>query len=260
MFNFKNRSEEGNGKYDKKYRKLRRRVLLLERAVEALLEDKTDYIQDDGAFNGQQVRQAIFLKLVEVSNLNLIIETGTRWGDTTAFMAKNTQEVPIYSSELLRKTFLTARERLKNYPSVRIKNCDSRVLIRELSNLQPESAGNTLFYLDAHWYADLPLAEECELIFSRWKQYIVLIDDFQVPHDSGYQYDEYGNGKDGELTLAYLKPVLDKYNPKIFFPSTRSSEESGARRGCVVFCDSNHTYKKLKSESLLLEYCLNESY
>jgi hypothetical protein len=53
------------------------------------------------------------------------------------------------------------------------------------------------FYLDAHWYDDV-LAEEFDLIAEHWARYVVMIDDFVVPHDPGYEYDTYAAGRPSE--------------------------------------------------------------
>ena len=89
-----------------------------------------------------------------------------------------------------------------------------------------------MFYLDAHWDVDLPLAEEIDLVFSNWSEAVVLIDDFQVADDTGYGFDDYGFGK--ALTMAYISTMQDKFELKVFFPTSPSSQETGARRGCVV--------------------------
>ena len=57
-------------------------------------------------------------------------------------------------------------------------------------------------YLDAHWQEDLPLAEELRIVASVWTRCVVMVDDFQVPGDSGYAYDDYGPGL--ALTEDYL--------------------------------------------------------
>ena len=89
-----------------------------------------------------------------------------------------------------------------------------------------------LFYLDAHWNADLPLAEELEIIFARCSQAVVMIDDFQVADEPAYGFDDYGpaNG----LTLDYIAPALRKFNLFPFYPAIPASEETGSRRGCIV--------------------------
>ena len=88
-----------------------------------------------------------------------------------------------------------------------------------------------LFYLDAHWQEHLPLREEAQLAIGAFPKAVLVIDDFAVPEDPGYSFDDYGPGR--RLDLAYLEsaglaPLF------IFFPSTPSAQEGGARRGCVV--------------------------
>ena len=60
----------------------------------------------------------------------------------------------------------------------------------------------TLFYLDAHWNDHLPLREEVELALKHFAKAVLIIDDFAVPDDPGYAFDDYGPGK--ALTLDYL--------------------------------------------------------
>jgi prepilin-type processing-associated H-X9-DG protein len=52
----------------------------------------------------------------------------------------------------------------------------------------------TFLYLDGHWYADLPLQEEIDLIAANWNGFCILIDDFRAPGDEGYGYDFYSFG------------------------------------------------------------------
>lgn len=88
-----------------------------------------------------------------------------------------------------------------------------------------------LCYLDAHWQDDLPLAEELELILSSDRASVIIIDDFAVPFDPEYQYDDYGPGK--VLNLEMLSHVVPK-GAALFFPALPAREETGARRGCAV--------------------------
>ena len=63
-------------------------------------------------------------------------------------------------------------------------------------------------YLDAHWAEELPLAEELCIVASAWTRCVVMVDDFQVPGDSGYAYDDYGPGL--ALTEDYLPASILK--------------------------------------------------
>ena len=63
-----------------------------------------------------------------------------------------------------------------------------------------------------------------------------MVDDFQVPHDSGYRFDDYGPQK--RLCLDYLKPI-ENLGLQAFLPAVPSEQETGARRGCVVLGDQS---------------------
>jgi hypothetical protein len=55
------------------------------------------------------------------------------------------------------------------------------------------------------------------------------VDDFQVPGDHGYGYDNYGVGK--ALTREYIVPLVSQFELSEFYPRTPSSVETGGRRG-----------------------------
>ena len=102
----------------------------------------------------------------------------------------------------------------------------------------------------AHWYQDLPLADEIDIIAGAWRDYAILVDDFKVPGDDGYAYDDYGPGKC--LDMDYLKPVLARNQLRAFFPTTRSKDESGGRPGYVVVVPDS-AVAGARSASLLRE-------
>jgi hypothetical protein len=181
-----------------------------------------------GPFNGQCFRQMIFIDLVRACKFNTIVETGTFRGSTTLFLALNSGGAPVYTSEIRTRVFELARRRLRAIPNIHIYNSDSRKL---LSTINPSSECPSFFYLDAHWLGDLPLAEETELIARKFPSFVIMIDDFQVPGDPGYGYDDYGPGK--SLSLRDFPFDSDpRFVP--YFPARRSTEESGVRRGCIV--------------------------
>jgi energy-coupling factor transporter ATP-binding protein EcfA2 len=112
---------------------------------------------------------------------------------------------------------------------------------------------NGFLDLDAHWHDDLPLREEVDLIFRRWTRPVLMIDDFQVPDDSGYQFDDYGQGK--KLSLEYLDPVAHLgFTP--FFPALPSSEEVGVKRGWVVLASDGCSIDQLRKVTQLREWRL----
>lgn len=182
-----------------------------------------------GAFNGQEARRNLLCTIIDVWNPEVIVETGTFRGATTEWFAKNTS-VPILSCEKNRRFFLQSKERLSKWKNVYLKFQDSRDFIRKLAAI--DIAGKKiLFYLDAHWEEDLPLREELLLIFKQFSCPCVIIDDFKVPFDAGYCFDDYGYEK--KLSLEILEGVVPT-NIQVAFPSTPACQETGMCRGCVI--------------------------
>lgn len=186
----------------------------------------------DGPFNNQPVRQEIFRTLVARIPPSAIVETGTFKGTTTAFMAD--MGVPVYTAEANRRFFGFARIRLRGRRNVTLVCRDSRAALQSWldGELRSLAGGTILFYLDAHWHDDLPLAEELVIVFERCRNAIVMIDDFRVPYDEGYGYDVYGPGK--ALERAYIQKVVETFGLCTLYPSTPAASEGGARRGTVV--------------------------
>jgi predicted O-methyltransferase YrrM len=185
-----------------------------------------------GPFNSQKSRTTLFRALMESLSPVAIVETGTYLGTTTEFLADTGRSV--YSIEGHPRAYGFAKARLRRRRNVTLLRGDSRELLRKLSDGPLRSlAGRTLFfYLDAHWNVDLPLAEELEIVFARYPAAVVMIDDFQVSDDPAYAYDDYGPNK--ALTTEYVAPAMVAHDLVAFYPTARGSEESGARRGCVV--------------------------
>lgn len=184
-----------------------------------------------GPFNGQKFRQKIFLDLLQAISFNAIIETGTFRGVTTEFLAENSNAL-IYTVEAEPRFFHYATLKLRRFKKVRVTLGDSREFITRLIKDSDVPKTKVFFYLDAHWNEDLPLYKEVELIGRHWNEVVIMIDDFEVPDDDGYKFDDYGNGK--KLCLDYLNPLLGAQQWSVFFPAAASSEESGIKRGCVV--------------------------
>ncbi len=189
-----------------------------------------------GPFNGQVGRQAIMLDLLGLLNPSAVVETGTFRGISTEWFAQHCQE-PILTCEKEKLYFLQAQARLSGYSNIDLRLGDSRQFLREnLGNLP--RVKSILVYLDAHWECDLPLKEELRSIFDRQPKAVVVIDDFKVPDDPGYGWDDYGPYGSIELELIAGSIPADTH---IFFPSLSSSEETGARRGCCVVASESAT-------------------
>jgi hypothetical protein len=202
-------------------------------------------------FNGQRSRQDLFQSLVERFAPVAIVETGTFCGSTTEFMAET--GLPVFSVEREPRWYGFARARLWRQRNVRLLCEDSRAALRMLldGRLQGSRNLNLFIYLDAHWNDDLPLAEELDIVFRACPNAIVMVDDFQVPFDTGYGYDDYDAGR--SLTAKYIGSIVAAHGLRVFYPSTPSVNETGARRGCVVLAKNTTLALALASLPLLRE-------
>ena len=185
-----------------------------------------------GPFNGQTARQALFRDIIANTRPQAIVETGTYLGTTTEFMSQT--GLPVFTMELHPRKYGFVRARFWRRRNINLIHGDSRTGLRSLFDgaLNGLSGLTVFFYLDAHWNDDLPLADEIDIIFSRCPWAVVMIDDFEVPSDPGYQFDDYGPGK--ALVLGYIRPAVLAHELRAFYPSTPSATEGGARRGCVI--------------------------
>jgi hypothetical protein len=150
-------------------------------------------------------------------------------------------KLPVYSVEADARNYGFAKMRLRKYQNV---NLSLGVIEGEANKYMSRAL---LFYLDAHWSADLPLFEEVAKIVSSISQAIVMIDDLQVPNDNGYGYDDYGVGK--ALIRDYIAPLVSQFG--LAYPRTPSVAETGGRRGCVVVTRNPSLIEALEGISLL---------
>ena len=71
---------------------------------------------------------------------------------------------------------------------------------------------------------------ELEIIFKNLENFIILIDDFLVPHDNKYGYDS-DNGS--VLKFKYIEKILSKEKCHYFYPKGKSKFETGYKRGSI---------------------------
>jgi hypothetical protein len=202
-----------------------------------------------GPFNGQRFRVALFWALIRQLEPAAIVETGTYLGTTTELMAET--GLPVFTVEEHPRSYGFARARLRRLRNVMLLHDDSRAGLRTLFDGPLRGfAGRTIFfYLDAHWNDDLPLAEELDIIFTRCTAAVAMIDDFRVPWDADYGYDDYGSEK--ALTDTYISTAVAKLGLCAHYPSTPARVETGQRRGCVVLSNASLHRTELLSIPLL---------
>jgi hypothetical protein len=208
-------------------------------------------------FNGQFHRMQLVKEILKCFEFCAIVETGTYRGLTTAFL-RRLSGLPVYTVEASERSFYFAKQRFRHEDGVFVEYGDSRTFLKRLGKDPRLSDGCVFFYLDAHLQlglplyeqGDLPLHEELEIIARSWPDPVIMIDDFQVPDDPAYGFNDYGIG--GRLTVDYLPPVL-KQEFRLFWPTVRGEGETDPRRGCVVAGRRELGAQKLETLSLLRE-------
>jgi hypothetical protein len=182
-----------------------------------------------GPFNGQDRRVEAVRGIFDAIPFVVVVETGTFRGTTTLFLRELTS-APIATVEISPRYYHYSRRRLRQAQGINVIHGPSPAAIRMLSADPQWNRSPAFFYLDAHWLADLPLLSEINEIARGWRDYAVMVDDFRVPDDPGYDYDDYGFGKVLEPALLVSAPQ----SLAVFWPSAGSEMETGARRGSVV--------------------------
>lgn len=215
-------------------RAMKRRVGTLEIVVEHLLLGPDFVVDPANAFNGQTGRQQIFEAILRGARYEAIVETGTLLGNTTGWMHHVTG-LPVHTTEINKHFHLLAARRLAAYGSIRLEVGDSVQFLGHLA-ASPLTRQRAFFYLDAHWYESLPLAEELRLIAAHWHDFVVMVDDFEVPGDEGYGYDDYGFGR--ALNMKCFGKVFRDLGLTPYSPSLPASQETGARSGCVLLAQT----------------------
>lgn len=197
------------------------------------------------AMNGQTARLEVTRQIIHRCGIQQIVETGTFRGTTTEWFSGF--GLPVNTVETDPSTYEFARRRLARLPNVHIELGNSVEVLHRLAS-ELNTALPTLFYLDAHWWNYLPLHDELELILQAFSAPAVLVDDFQVPGEEGYGYDDYGPDK--ALTPEYLRTCKTDATI-VFYPSTPAREETGCRRGCVVLTSNPDLASRMSEMSLL---------
>lgn len=175
---------------------------------------------DKQPFNGQIRRRETIDKMIDAYRPDVLIETGSHLGDTTRYLATKGH---VYSSEIKYGFYWMARWAVRNL-DVELVRGDSATAIAHLAGRGFE---RPFAYLDAHWWAALPLIDEVRLLTSLWESAIIVIDDVQVPGDDGYAFGSY----EGEPLSLNMLTLPD--SAVVRYPSVSSEEETGARSGTL---------------------------
>ncbi|MDX2096506.1 MAG: hypothetical protein SFW36_01910 [Leptolyngbyaceae cyanobacterium bins.59] len=236
-------------------KRLKVRVKNLEDAIDVLISSPHYQKADEIGFNGQILRKQIFQELITRLDFQVILETGTWTGNTTGYMAE-VSGLPVFSTEINPRYHAIAQMRLAKFENITLENLDSRQFLEKMAKNPNLTQLTAFFYLDAHWYEDLPLGEEMSRIAENWDRFVIMVDDFQVPDDSGYTYDHYGPGQ--TLNLDYIESTLRHYHLVPFYPACPATQETGAKRGCVLITKQGELSNQLAHCSLIKQFQTSE--
>jgi hypothetical protein len=191
----------------------------------------------------------MFRTMVEAITFQAIVETGSYRGTTTKYLRELSGE-NVYTVESAPRFFHYTSLRFRHDCGVTVACGDSRLFLQRLGSSPEFPHDRVFFYLDAHWGDDLPLHGELQLIGRYWIDPVVLIDDFQVPDDPGYGFDDYGVGR--RLSVDYLDPeTLRAFD--VFWPAIGSAQETGLCRGCVVLARKGVSAERMRQLGVLRE-------
>ena len=200
------------------------------------------------AMNGQTARLEICRSILSSEAVDTIVETGTYRGVTTEWFSSFGK--PVLSIEISNRYFQFAKLRLGELKNVSLYRGTS-VDVLETDEFKARVGKNPFIYLDAHWEKHLPLQDEIAKITHKRQNYFILIDDFKVPHDLKYEYDDYG--ENGSCEIPYISPVIPK-DAKIYFPTVPADKETGRKRGYVLIVGGAENQLMAESNTNLIEF------
>jgi GT2 family glycosyltransferase len=208
------------------YLKKKKNLYLLKRST------KNDFAMtmafDTAPFNCDSYMEKEFLRLRNQYQIKNVIETGTYKGVTTNWFARNFENV--YSIEIMRQYYEEASLNLKSHNNVTLLNSDSR---RALPSVLDKVKGNTLIFIDSHWYEN-PLLPELEIIAESGLKPYICIHDMRNPEDPTMGFDTYPD-QGIVYEFSWLKPHLDVIYGENQYEYYFNKLAEGARRG-ALFC------------------------
>lgn len=156
-------------------------------------------------FNLEAIRAYIIWELHRLHSCSSFVETGTLYGNTAAF-TNRVFKTPVFTAELNPTHYLISKANLAWARGVTQYKASSPDFLNQVC--QKRIIGNNpMFYLDAHWNEFMPLPDELGIIADNCDTAIILIDDFMVPWDDGFLYDEYPDIRiDIDIIDTWLKP------------------------------------------------------
>ncbi|MGD1084274.1 MAG: hypothetical protein ABSA47_05905 [Verrucomicrobiota bacterium] len=148
------------------------------------------------------------------------VETGANVGSTLCYFAARHPLIRCYSCEPDAASCQFARRKAQGLKNARVCHQSSPEFLATLVKEDPSmlTRKETIFWLDSHgWGFPWPLCQEVEFVTRNFAGAWLFIDDFKVPGQSQFLYDEYDGQVCAFETIANsMKPAVDYrlYYPK----------------------------------------------
>lgn len=177
-------------------------------------------------FEGDTIMHDTIKDLIKRWHIDLVVETGTYLGGTTRKFAQMCKEV--VTIEINQAFFMRAQNTLKNIPNVQMILGDSVVELPKV--IHQHKGKGILFWLDDHWYDNIPLLAELEIIAESGISCLIAIHDFKVPDHPELGFDSYGKVV---FDWDYIKEGVEKIYGDRY--EIRYNEKAvGAKRGLII--------------------------
>jgi hypothetical protein len=182
-------------------------------------------------FHGDQYLLNILDPLLD--DADIFIETGANVGQTLRYVVDRYPDLELYSCEPNTESLSQAADALGDISRVHLYNMVSQDF---LPKIVPEIEHPPVCWIDAHgdgfkW----PLRYEIEYLTHQFEKGYLVIDDFKVPDEPQFGYDEY----DGQVcSMSYIEDYFaSEHKYTVIYPSyeVRTSNHHPLR-GYVIIC------------------------
>ncbi|MCG8568557.1 MAG: hypothetical protein MJB14_00310 [Spirochaetes bacterium] len=190
--------------------------MMINKLKQKFKRKRNTQLQEAG-FHGDKYLLALVAEIMK--KVTTFIETGTNIGNTLHYVAKNYSHVSAFSCEPDLQAFKYAKKNLKPYQDrIKIYNNTSSEFITEIKQDHKELYNEPcLIWLDAHGYGfEWPLKSEIEFFTTQFNNAYILIDDFKVPNQEQFIYDQYQNQ---ECSFEYIRSSIKCKEYQLFYPN-----------------------------------------
>jgi hypothetical protein len=181
-----------------------------------------------GPFNGDTCLEQEFLRLRDAYGIGEVIETGTHFGLTTQWLAKNFSSVQ--TIELSEQRYRIAANRLSQYKNVKQWLGSSTAMLIDALGHCSFQLTELIIYLDARRGPN-PVLAELDQIRLSGKKPILIIHDFKNPNHPEFGYDKYPS--QGIVYKWEYRDIVAGIYGEIGFHRYYNNRATGAKRGCL---------------------------